>query len=196
MEEIVKAFNHIVRDILIYVLPGVVLLFYICFVYININSISDWSFLITNNGLIIILIITAYILGHIILAFMELFFVKIPIDIFIKRICFKKEFNELNEESNKFKDGELEILAFSNKNAYDFFVERHTQLSLFRWNLSGSFFIISISTFLLRFIYDWFFISIGFISIFLFLILFLFSIRTEIDGLQRRMFLAKKNNQI
>ena len=149
MNEIVKVFKHLARDILIYILPGLTLLSYGSFVCIDLYNLSSWEKLLTSRNFIL-LIIAAYIIGHIILGFMELF-AMLEIDSFIKKIIFRKDYSELIESTKDEKEVELELWAFSNRDAYNFFVERHTQLILLRWNLSGSFFIISISSFIIRF---------------------------------------------
>lgn len=187
MNELVKAFNHIARDIMIYILPGLIFLLFCLFFCIKIHYLNSWNNIMTTKN-IIILIIVAYIIGHIIMGIME-FFVILKIENFFKKIFYPKESIKPKDEN----DAELEILAFSDRDAYNFFVERHTQLSLFRWNLSGSFFLISISSFIfLFFYYDFVLICIGVISIIFFLIMFVFSIKTELDGHCRRKILANK----
>ncbi|MFC0875868.1 hypothetical protein ACE01N_04700 [Saccharicrinis sp. FJH2] len=187
MKEIVKAFKHLARDIMIYILPGFTLLAYVLFIFNYQFNMFEKDEILSSKNLLIILI-GSYIIGHIILGFMELF-VYSKVD----KLFFKKERRVLEEATNNKIDAELEILAYSKRKAYDFFVERHTQLSLFRWNLSGAFLIISILSFL--FIinnYNCNLLIIGIFSFIIFLILFIFSIRTELDGLNRRKVLAAK----
>lgn len=150
MNEIIKAFRHIARDILIYIFPGLTLIFFFLFIGIEFYGFISWDKCL-NLKSSIFMTFAAYIAGHITFGLMELLFVKIPIETIIKKKIFGKDYKELLKNTKDLNDAELEILAFSNRDVYEFFVERHTQLSLFRWNMSGSFFIISIISFVLRF---------------------------------------------
>jgi hypothetical protein len=196
MKEIVHSFKHIARDFMIYILPGLIVIFYgLYFSYFK----SYYEEFNCNDHLINIcsILIASYIIGHFILGFMEVTFVLTKIDECVMKILFKKDFLKLKRKlrinGKHCEDFELEILAFKNRDAYDFFVERHTQLSLFRWNISGTFLIISIFSFIMiRYESNCSLFWIGIANLFMFIVMFIFSIRTELDGHLRRKFLAEK----
>ncbi|MCG3668470.1 hypothetical protein [Aliarcobacter butzleri] len=126
--KILELFKHISRDIMIYVIPGfiiVVNLFIIDELYLN-NKIL--GLIEKLEYLSFIIFILTYVIGHIIMALMEI----------VQRIvkCINLEKN------NVFK---VEVKIFKkNKELYDYFIERQNQLSYFRWTLSGAFIISSI----------------------------------------------------
>ena len=191
MKEIIKEFKHIARDVTIYLLPGLTFLLYCVCLYSYYNNECEWNMSCSTKKLILILFI-AYIVGHLIMGFMEFMFVIIPLEAKIMKLkIFRDRNKKLEEIENEFQDAELEILAFENKEKYEFFVERHTLLSLFRWNLSGVFLIESIISFIAIFLIQlpWY---ITIVQLFVFVFLLLFSIQTELDGRFRRIYLAQK----
>lgn len=124
-------FKHISRDIMIYVIPGfivIVNLYIIDKVYIK----SEFFQVIDKlEYLPLIIFITSYVIGHIIMAFMEIISL---IDPCIYKIFKFKKIN-FKDEINIFKN---------NKDTYDYFIERQNQLSHFRWTLSGAFIVSTI----------------------------------------------------
>ena len=129
--KLLDLFKHISRDIMIYVISGFVViinLYVIDKVYIK----SEFFQLIDKlEYLPLIIFILSYIIGHIIMAFMEIISL---IDPCIYKIF---KFKKIN-----FKD-EVKIFE-NNKDIYDYFIERQNQLSYFRWTLAGAFFISTI----------------------------------------------------
>jgi phosphatidylglycerophosphate synthase len=188
MKEIIKEFKHIARDVTIYLLPGLTFLVYCVCLYTYYNNEWEWNILLGTRKLIIMFFI-AYIFGHLIMGIMEVLFVITTLEDIIKNLIFKDKNQKLEEFEKKYQDAELEILAFENKEKYEFFVERHTLLSLFRWNLSGVFLITGIISIIASFLIGLpCYISI--IQIILFICLLLFSIQTDLDGKYRRYYLA------
>jgi hypothetical protein len=188
MKELIKEFKHIARDVTIYLLPGSLFIVYCVCLYIYCNNEWEYNMLFDIKMIIFILFI-AYIIGHLILGLMEFLFVIIPLESKIKNFIFRDKNKEIVELEKEYNDAELEIFAFQNKEKYEFFVERHTLLSLFRWNLSGVFLITSIISFIAIFQVQlpWF---IPIVQLFVFVFLLLFSIQTELDGKYRRYYLA------
>lgn len=195
MKDLIKEFKYIARDVTIYLLPGLTfLVLCVCFyAYYN----NEWKYtMLFDIWIIIFILFVAYIIGHLLMGFMEFLFVMIPLEDGIKKLKHFREKNQkLKELEKEYQVAELEILAFEDKDKYEFFVERHTQLSLFRWNLSGVFLITGIISFIAIFIIQlpWY---ISMIQLFVFVFLLLFSIQTELDGNFRRLYLAQKKKKL
>lgn len=131
--KLLDLFKHVARDIIIYMLPGFVLIFYFIIVdnlYLG-NKLID---ILNTEYSLLILFILSYIIGHIIMAFMEIITL---IEFLIKKMKCKKNENENEIDFQK----ELEIFKRNDK-VYEYFIERENLLYYFRWNLSGAFFIL------------------------------------------------------
>lgn len=191
MKEIVHSFKHIARDFMIYILPGLIIVIY----GLYFSSFKSYFEEFENNDRIInicSILIASYIIGHCILGIMEGVFVCTKIADRVQRIFFKRDTEIIESYKCQVSVTEQEIIAFKERESYDFFVERYNQLSLFRWNLSGAFLINGLIA-----LYEYFFGSISYfnslslIFFFLFIFLFYLSIKTEIDGDLRRKSLVE-----
>ncbi len=126
--KLLDLFKHISRDIMIYAISGFV-------VIVNFFIIDKFYFGGIYFGLIhkleylsLIVFIISYVIGHIIMAIMEILeIIKCKISK-NRNIIFKNEI----------------IIFKKEQNIYDYFIERQNQLSYFRWTLSGAFFILTL----------------------------------------------------
>lgn len=152
LAEIIRTFNHIVRDFFIYFVSGAV-------VSINILIIDYFYYeqslykAINSNFLIFIYLITCYVIGHICMAFYYLLLELTGFDKTVKEcknICNEEKEEKEEKEINKEEDIEKSLpeLYKQDPQIYIQFIERYDNLTLMRWNLSSSFFINFITTFI------------------------------------------------
>lgn len=130
MSEVTKTFKHIARDIYIYMLPGFIFIFnllYIDYLYFDSNT---YLYLKANESLIYIVLISSYLIGHFSFGIFYLIIEKTNCERFFKKLLFKKDFKE--------DDLQLMNLFKSDISVFEFFIERHIHLSLFRWNFSAA----------------------------------------------------------
>ena len=137
LSEIIRAFNHIVRDVFIYFLSGAV-------VFINILVIDYFYYEqslyneIDSKILVFLSLIFCYITGHICMAFYYLLLELTGLNKVVQK-CKKIDIQEDKLIPEQYKrDAQL----------YIHFVERYDNLTLMRWNLSSAFFINFIITFI------------------------------------------------
>src|ERR1039457_1265608 len=135
IEEISKVFNHLAREVQLYLVPGFIIL-------MNIYAINYYYY---NSSMLDIakqqyywfaIIVLAYVFGHISMA---LFYVLIELDRFDKKI------NKLLGLNYKINSSALPNIYNKNKEAYFHFVERYVILSLMRWTMSASLFVVTIT---------------------------------------------------
>ena len=127
ISKLLDFFKHIVRDLLTYILSGLVVIINFAYVMFHLNKV-EFKILFDNTYAIWLIVIFAYIIGHIIMGMMFLFLEKTKIDDF------------LNNHYNINIDQENEIKIYKKDiNLYEFFIERQNQLYYLRWNLAGAF---------------------------------------------------------
>ena len=130
VSKVLDFFKHIVRDLLIYVLSGLVIIGNLSIIDNMCNESLIFNKLLEIAYTPLVIIITAYVLGHIISSVM-----------FSLRIIFKylhfpiKPRVEIKEELKIF---------IENIEIYEYFIERQNQLYYIRRNLAGAFFISAI----------------------------------------------------
>ena len=126
--KLLDLFKHLARDIIIYVLPGFVLIFNFIIVdklYLGNKLIN----ILNTEYLLLIFFILSYLVGHVIMAFMSILF-KI-----LNMFKCKKDGIDFEKELKIFK---------MNYQVYEYFIERENHLYFLRWNLSGGFLISAI----------------------------------------------------
>ena len=182
MGKILSLFNSIGRELYQYGLPGSIFIMDILFLglknhlwFVQLNQ-TEWYI-----SLIICTILSVSI-AHIVHAFLYIVFETTGFADKIKTCFFKKKKDDsvLKNEINIFSD---------KQKLYDFFVERYNNLEYFRWNLSGILFSIVIVNVvcknLLHYkIYPYSF-WINFILLIFSLMLFVLSLKTELDKNER-----------
>lgn len=176
LSEIIRTFNHIVRDFFIYFVSGAV-------VFLNILVIDyfyyEQSFYktIDSNLLISISLIFCYVIGHICMAF---YYTVLEFTGFNQKVQKCKKIDITDEKS-------LPELYKKDVKLYIHFIERYDNLALMRWNLSSAFFI----NFLITFIYTNFIQNIWQISllkvlfIIFSIIMYLLYLETEKDYIKK-----------
>jgi len=170
--KLLEYFKHIVRDIFVYVLSGLVVIANLAFIDYQFYDKKLGFLKILNDidYIILIILISAYIIGHIIIAVMLLCFEATRID---KIITFK-----INIEQEK----EIKVYK-ENPNLYEYFIERQNQLYYLRWNLAGAFLV----SLIINIVINYYFKNTNIpnfyhITIFLlFFIIFILHYRTAID---------------
>jgi hypothetical protein len=129
LAKLLEYFKHIVRDLFVYVLSGLVVIANLSFIDYQFYD-KKLGFLKILDELeykIFIILIAAYIIGHILVAIRNI----------IRTICKFKICNSLNI---KRKYSYKEIMIFiRNKDIYDYFIERQNQIFYIRRNLSVAF---------------------------------------------------------
>lgn len=120
MNEIVKAFTHLSREVLIYFLPGFLFVINILFLIYKIDNVTFTEF-INYKYIGIISVIFAYILGHFSLAFRESFF----------NIFHIRKYDEFEKDKEY-----LFFIKEKKENLYEEFVERYNLLFSFRKNIA------------------------------------------------------------
>jgi len=128
ISKLLEYFKHITRDIFVYVLSGLLLIGNILLIDILYNSSLIFLHLKFITYLPLIIITTAYILGHIIMGIMFICLEIIPID---EKIT--KYFNININQKNEIK------VYKKNSSLYEYFIERQNQLYYLRWNFAGAF---------------------------------------------------------
>ena len=131
IEQIFRIFNHIVRELQVYFISGLM-------VILNIYMVDFFYYQQTlykvfgQKEFLIPGIIIAYVIGHICMAFFYVLFEWKKLD---KKINKKLGF-EYNVESSILPD-----IYKKDKESYIHFIERYVILSMMRWTLSAAFFI-------------------------------------------------------
>lgn len=131
IEQVFKAFNHLVREIQIYLISGgmvILNIFVIDYYYFN-NSLSQF---ISRKQYVLPWIIVAYVTGHICMAFFYTILEWKKLD---------KKLNKLLGFTHDIKSELLPKIYIKHQDAYRHFLERYVLLSMMRWNMSAAFFI-------------------------------------------------------
>ena len=129
MEEIFKAFRHLSREIIIYILPGF-LLFLDVIIILFVNNCSILQNEIFVNSIFWIAIFMSYIFGHL----------SISLCVVLKKLCcFDNCFGYKNERLDK----EIQIFK-KDKDRYEYFIERYNLLHAIRKNVTAIWLIICI----------------------------------------------------
>lgn len=122
MDEIFKAFKHLSREVIIYLIPGFLLFFDILLIlYMN-----DCSFVkepLFKEYLFWVAIIFSYVFGHLSISLRE---------IFVKLFCSTESSQKKGEEQL---DKELSIYS-KDKDRYEYYIERYNLLYAIRKNLT------------------------------------------------------------
>ena len=132
LAKLLEYFKHIVRDLFVYVFSGLVVIANLTFIDYQFYN-KQLGFLKILNELdykILVILVVAYIIGHIIMAVMFLFFEVTGID---KKIT---DIYKINIDQEK----EIKVYK-ENLNLYEYFIERQNQLYYVRWNVAGAFLI-------------------------------------------------------
>lgn len=186
MKDLVKAFRHIARDLLCYVIPGFAVLVNLTFLDYLYNLAKAFMYITSIQYWTIGAVVISYVLGHCVFALMYYFFeFRFGTENSIKRRYFTNENGKPVFEVDYKK--EIEILS-SNEKLHEQFIERYTQLYLFRWNLAGAFICSGVLNFIFQilslcFTFELFLISI--LLILLGVLLYILSLRTEKDCVDR-----------
>lgn len=135
ISKLLDIFKHIARDIIIYVIPGFLLIFNL-FIIDKLYLKKEILAIFQGEYLLLVIFILSYILGHVIMAVME---IVSCIEFLFKKCKWIK--NKIEIDFSK----ELEIFKDNDsKKIYEYFIERENQLYYFRWNISGAFFVSAI----------------------------------------------------
>ena len=170
ISKLLEYFKHIVRDLLTYVLSGIVVILNFAYVIYHLDKV-EFKILFDNNYTVWIVIIFAYVIGQIVMGFMYVFIELPKIDYIINK-CFDIDINQKKEIKIYTKD----------RNLYEFFIERQNQLYYLRWNLAGAFFLNFLINIYLLFTYkEPLFSYLAYVSMFSFVLLLILHYRTAKD---------------
>ena len=138
LAKLLEYFKHIVRDLFVYVLSGIVVIANLAFIdyqFYN-KKLGFLKILKELDYKILVLLIGAYIIGHILVAIRNT--IRYFYESFCKiKICAYFNKNSLNIK-RKFFEKEIDIFI-KNKDIYDYFIERQNQIFYIRRNLSVAF---------------------------------------------------------
>lgn len=181
IEETFKVFSHLARDIQTYIIAGIILLFdfyIIDKIYYN-ESFSQT--ILNSDYVILIIIVGAYILGQICLAFYTLLIELTSLDKHLYKNVFKERFKDNDNATDEDIMADKGKIFTGNKETYLHFVERDVNLSTLRWNYSSAFLICAIVNFIYCICesFEKEILIIGFVSLFLSCILMLLHIFTQ-----------------
>lgn len=144
IEQIFKVFSHLARDIQNYIFTGFIILANVYMIDYYYFGRAIWAQLSSLSIFIPCIIIAAYIIGHIALAFYTLIIESTRVDLFLYKNLFSKRF----KAAEVLKEDELissKIKFFKSHNeTYFHFIEREYILSNIRWNYSAAFLICAI----------------------------------------------------
>ncbi len=136
-----KIFSHLARDIQNYIITGLIIIgeLYLLDYYYN-----DGNIFFTINQfkyVSAIIIISAYIFGHICLGFFSLVLELGNIENWISRKMFTKRFKGIEKISDETVFIEKAKLLLQNRDIYFHFIERNVNLATLRWNYTSAFII-------------------------------------------------------
>ncbi len=138
VEQIFLAFNHIARELQVYFISGVLLMLNIFAIdYLYYDS-SFWE-VISQKQFIVPVIIVSYFLGHICMAFYYVVLEMPKLD---------KKFNKICGINYKVETASLPRIYKKDKDTYRYFIERYVILSMMRWTMSASMFLIFLTDFI------------------------------------------------
>ena len=134
MTEVTKIFRHLARDLFIYFLPGFIVILNLGYVDFCLNETHVLNYLKTLPQWVFCVLIVSFIVGHFVFTLMYLFFDYSGFDNRLKKNLFP-----LSNSMMVFKVDEQKEIEIYKKalDLHEQFIERHTQLYLMRWNLSG-----------------------------------------------------------
>lgn len=121
MQEIFKAFRHLSREIIIYIIPGF-LLFLDVIIILFVNNSSILKNELFDNFIFWIAIFISYVFGHL----------SISLSVILRKLCcFCNCSNNKNERLEK------EIIIYGkDKDRYEYFIERYNLLHAIRKNIT------------------------------------------------------------
>ena len=182
MEQLLKAFTHLAREIQVYFISGLLIslnLFVIDFFYYH---GSLWGK--TNEGqFIMLVVIVSYIFGHICMGFNYVLF---ELEIYGKK---KRSLNEILYTciglDHKIDERSMPEIYKKNIALYMHFIERDHILVMMRWTISGALLINSLieGIYLIRYSHQfkWQVLLLGVICFITFILLYILTARTEKD---------------
>lgn len=182
METLAKYFKHIARDLFIYFIPGVYIMINATFLDHVFFQSRMYHHLLKIPYSYLLIIVVSYVIGQFICAFMYMTIERTGIESWVK-----KKFFLVDGKAWKI-DYKKEMESFKKyPEVHEQFIERHTQLYMLRWNLSGT----SVLCFIINIIFCCLFsfskyivlMSIGYLISAFFL--YILSIETEKDCYDR-----------
>ena len=135
VEQVLKAFSHVARELQIYFIPGFLVL-------INASAINvyfygnSYKVIFVYPGIWLVLIILAYVFGHLSIAFYYVTFELTGIE---------KVINKWLKFNYKLEANLLPRIYNNDKEAYFHFIERYSILTLMRCAMSSAFFITTLT---------------------------------------------------
>lgn len=124
ISKLLDFFKHIARDLLTYILSGLVVIANFAYILLHLNK-TEFNILFDNTYAVWLIIIFAYVIGHIIMGIVYILLEKTKLDDIFTKFDIKQK-NEIEIYKNDIK-------------LYEFFIERQNQLYYLRWNLAGAF---------------------------------------------------------
>lgn len=122
MKEVFKAFKHLAREIIIYLIPGFLLFFDIVLI-LNINDCSFIKEPLFREYLLGIGVIFSYVFGHLGISLRE---------VFVKLFC-----SEESSQKTKPEQLDMELSIYDkDKDRYEYYIERYNLLYAIRKNLT------------------------------------------------------------
>ncbi|GAB2524772.1 hypothetical protein [Spirosoma aerophilum] len=173
IEELFKTFNHIAREIQIYLISGLLIIFDIYVIDFFYYDCSLYS--ITNqNWFILPIVVLSYVLGHISMSFFGLILELPKLDKKINKILGF----EYDVDSNL-----LPSIYSQDKSAYSHFIERYVLLTMMRWNMSAALFINFLVdlTYTLFHSFNWQILLLTILSLLSSIMMYILQVRTEKD---------------
>jgi hypothetical protein len=137
-EQLLKAFNHLAREVQVYFISGLLIVINIFFVTSFRDNIPKW--LSTDKWLFIFLLIfLSYILGHLC---MGLYYVVFELEIYGKKKDGKKKsLNYFLGFKHKVDEDSLPVIYKTDPESYMHFIERDHILTMMRSTLTAAFLI-------------------------------------------------------
>lgn len=173
MFDLTKVFKHLSRDVFIYFFPGFVIILNVFMVDYIFNSFKLFNYLSEFSISILVSFVFSFLVGHLVFGLLYFLFERSGFEFFLRCKFNFTSFNMLND-----------LIIYSKyPNLHEQYVERHSQLYLMRWNLSGSIMLCSFFN-LLHFVFFEFSILFFLISIATLIIgffLYVLSLKTEHD---------------
>ncbi len=155
VESLLKAFTHLARELQVYVFGGLIVLANVRLLDIYYFDNDLWDFIASSDYILLMVFISAYIIGHICLA------VYIPIECLewdrkLQEVLFSKLYfgpAKTGRDLNKKISNDIKVFKDKPELFYHY-IDRHTNLSLMRWTYSSAFFLSAIANFIFA-IYNW-----------------------------------------
>ena len=173
MFDLTKVFKHLSRDIFIYFFPGFVVLFNIFLIDYVFNSFKLFSYLSKFSISIFVSFVFSFLVGHLVFGLIYFLFELTRLEKY-----FRCKFNFITVSTLD------DINTFNNfPDLHEQYIERHSQLYLMRWNLSGSIMLCSVFNLLHFAFFDFsiLFFIISITTLILGFFLYVLSLKTEND---------------